>query len=71
MAEDDALLTVDEVAGRLRVHPETVRRWLRTGQMRGVRVGGRRTGWRIRLSEVKLVLSGAKQLELPGPAENL
>ena len=64
MAEDE-LLTVDEVARRLRVHPETVRRYLRAGQLRGVRFGGRRTGWRIRASEVELVLSGAKQLELP------
>src|SRR5215210_832941 len=65
MTQQDELLTVDQVATRLKVHPETVRRWLRSGQLRGVRFGGKRTGWRIRASEVELVLSGAKQLELP------
>jgi DNA-binding transcriptional regulator YhcF (GntR family) len=30
VAEDDKVLTVEEVAERMRVNPETVRRWLRT-----------------------------------------
>ena len=70
MGDGDALLTVEEVAARLRVHPETIRRWLRAGQMRGVRVGGRRSGWRVRVTEVDLVLAGARQLELPDSGNN-
>jgi excisionase family DNA binding protein len=40
------MLTVWEVATRLQVHEESVRRWLREGQIRGVPLGGR-AGWRI------------------------
>jgi excisionase family DNA binding protein len=59
-AEDDELLTVDEVARRLKVHPETVRRWLRADQLRGVQFGGKRTGYRIRMSDLQLFISGDK-----------
>jgi excisionase family DNA binding protein len=40
------LLTVDQVAERLQVNEQTIRRWLREGELRGVSFGGR-TGWRI------------------------
>jgi len=43
---DDRLLTVEEVAERLKVHPESVRRWLRDGTLAGHLVT-RRAGWRI------------------------
>ena len=43
---DDPLLTVEEVAERLKVHPESVRRWLREGTLAGHLVT-RRAGWRI------------------------
>lgn len=43
---DDPLLTVEEVAERLKVHPESVRRWLRDGTLAGHLVT-RRAGWRI------------------------
>jgi excisionase family DNA binding protein len=33
------LLTVEEAAQRLRAHPSTVRRWLKTGELRQVRCG--------------------------------
>lgn len=39
-------LTVEEVADRLRVNREAVRRWLRAGELRGVHLS-RKTGWRI------------------------
>lgn len=35
----DRLLTVDEVAERLRVHPITVRRHIKAGRLRAVRIG--------------------------------
>jgi excisionase family DNA binding protein len=57
MAEE--LLTVEEVAARLRSNPETVRRYLRSGKLRGVRPGGTRLGWRIPVSELDRFLAGA------------
>jgi excisionase family DNA binding protein len=48
---NEQLLTVEEVAERLRLDPEAVRRYLRSGELRGMRFGNR-GGWRI--SEVDL-----------------
>jgi excisionase family DNA binding protein len=46
----DEVLTVEDVAARLKVHPETVRRWLRAGTLRGFRLGSGTgaSAWRIR-----------------------
>ncbi len=38
-AREEALLTVREVAQRLRVHPITVRRHIKAGRLRAVRIG--------------------------------
>ena len=46
------MLTVAEVADRLRLNPETVRVWLRSGRLKGTRIGGKRAGWRIPSTEV-------------------
>lgn len=46
----EEMLKVEDVATRLDVNPYTVRRWLRTGRLRGVRLAGR-AGYRIPLSE--------------------
>jgi excisionase family DNA binding protein len=48
-------LTVAEVAQRLRVDQESVRRWLRTRQLPGVNLG-RRAGWRIRPADLDAFL---------------
>ena len=40
-------LNTKEIAERLNIHVETVRRWLRRGILRGVHVGGK-GGYRIR-----------------------
>jgi len=58
---DDPLLKVDEVANRLRCHPETVRRMLRSGQLRGSMPVSIRGGWRIPQSEVERVLEEGKR----------
>lgn len=42
----ERLLTTEEVAERLRVHPETVKRHLRDGTLEGFKAS-RRSGWRI------------------------
>ena len=58
MAED-RLLTVPEVADRLRLKPETIRRWLRSGRLRGISLGSDHAGWRVRESEVERLLGGS------------
>jgi excisionase family DNA binding protein len=37
--QDTQLLTVDEVASELRVKPETVRTWIRAGELEAVDLG--------------------------------
>lgn len=44
--------TVAEVADMKNVNPETVRRWLRDGKIKGQRLGGTKSGWRIHRSEL-------------------
>jgi len=48
---DRELLTPEQVADYLQVHPETVRKWLREGQLAGINLGGR-ARWRIRRADV-------------------
>ena len=50
---NERLLTVREVAERLRSSPETVRRWLRRGRLRGFRPGGTKLGYRVPESELQ------------------
>ncbi len=59
--DQERWLTVDEAAQRLSVHDQTVRRWLRSGQLVGTSIN-RRAGWRIRESEIERFL-------MQGPAE--
>jgi excisionase family DNA binding protein len=51
-AERGELLTVKEVAARLRVHPMTVRRMIADGRIPAVRFGGPRSA--IRVDECEL-----------------
>jgi excisionase family DNA binding protein len=68
MAGGGQLLTVAEVAGRLRTHPETVRRWMRDGKLRGIRLGGPKLGWRVAEAELERFLAAAGASG-PGGAE--
>lgn len=54
---DTELLTVEEVASKIKATPTTVRRWLHSGKLRGVRLGGTKLGWRIPTSEVTRLLA--------------
>jgi excisionase family DNA binding protein len=56
MDEQGRLLTVEEVAARLRAQPETVRRWLRAGELRGARPGGKKLGWRVTEADLRRFL---------------
>lgn len=49
-------LTVQDVVRLLGVHEDTVRRWLRSGQLKGRRFGGR-AGYRIRRTDLDTFLS--------------
>lgn len=64
MAEE-RLLTVADVAARLRVSEETVRQWLRNEQLSGYNLGGQ-AGWRIPAPEVERLL--ASRLNKRSPA---
>jgi excisionase family DNA binding protein len=55
----DEWLTVAEVAAALRLHPDTVRRLLRRGQLKGSFIGGR-GGYRIAASDVEAFMAAAK-----------
>ncbi len=51
----DAMLTVQQIAERLQVHEETVRRWLREGSLVGINFGGK-SGYRVRQDELEAFL---------------
>lgn len=44
--EPDELYTVRDIQDRLKVHGDSVRRWLRQGEIEGIDLGGR-TGYRV------------------------
>ena len=51
--EEDPWLTVQQVSEELKLHPATVRAWVKSGRLAAVRAG--RT-WRVRRSEVNRAL---------------
>ena len=51
--DDEPVLTVREVAARLKVSPDTVRLWLSEGKLRGAMLGGTKLGYRITESELR------------------
>ena len=55
----EQLLTAQDVAERLKITPETVRRWLRTGKLHGALPGGDKMGYRIAEGEVARLLGAA------------
>ena len=50
--EANRVYTVPEVAALLQVGEETVRRWLRRGELQGFRLGGTKLGYRVRGTEL-------------------
>lgn len=69
MVIDDPLLTADEAAAYLKVHPETIKRMLRRGVLRGSLPVSRRAGWRIRRSELDRVAEPAAGVAPPPTSE--
>ncbi len=58
--DDERLLTVKEVAERLSANPQTIRKWLREGKLRGTMPGGEKLGYRIPASELARLLDEGK-----------
>jgi excisionase family DNA binding protein len=50
---EDPWLTVQQVGAELKIHPATVRAWIKGSRLRAVRVGRE---WRVRRSEVDRAL---------------
>ena len=55
---DERILTVPEVAERLKVRPEAIRRWIRAGKLPAFLPGGTKTGYRIKASELEQFIAG-------------
>jgi excisionase family DNA binding protein len=53
MADKDPVLTPEQVAERLHISPLTVGNWLRSGKLKGVKVGRL---WRVRERDLEAFL---------------
>ena len=62
---EDTWLTVTEITQRLKVHRETVRRWLRDGRLVGRNFGGK-MGYRVRARDLERFLAGENGHEKTG-----
>jgi excisionase family DNA binding protein len=54
------ILTAEEVAEYLRIHPYTVRRLAREGEIPGSRIGGQ---WRFKKKDIDLLIKSYKSKE--------
>jgi excisionase family DNA binding protein len=63
------LLTVPEVAQRLRASEWTVREWLRLGRLKGSRPGGTRLGWRIPEPELERFIAAGSPVDRVMPPD--
>lgn len=59
----EPMMTVVQAAARLGANEQTIRRWLRTGKLRGHMPGGNKLGYRIPADAVERLLVGE-----PAPA---
>lgn len=50
MIQMDELLTIKEVAEKLKMHPDTIKRMLIAGKMPGYKIEG---SWRVKLNELE------------------
>jgi excisionase family DNA binding protein len=62
----DEYLTIEEAAGRVKVKPDTLRLWLRTGRLKGLKAGRL---WRVKTTDLETFLeqSAKKALERHDP----
>lgn len=58
ITKNESLLTVDEAANRAQVHPQTIRRWIKKGELPAIRLGdGPTARFRIRQEEFEAFLN--------------
>jgi excisionase family DNA binding protein len=63
----DEWLTVRDVAARLKVQEETVRRWVREGELPALALG-RKAGFRIRPADLEIFIAARYGLGSKGAA---
>ena len=63
--DDAKWLTVEDICQRLQVHRQTVRRWLREGELHGVLIGDR-AGWRVHPDDLAAFLKARGYTPQPG-----
>jgi excisionase family DNA binding protein len=57
--------TVNEIAEQLKVHPSTVKRWLREGKLGGLLLGDR-AGWRISQEDLDRFIEEQREASAEG-----
>lgn len=55
---EQQIMTVKQVAERLGVRQETIRRWINEGRLKGTMIGGTKTGYRVFSSDVDRLVRG-------------
>ncbi len=63
MVKKEEVLTAEEVAEYLRIHPYTLRRLARAGKLPGFKIGGQ---WRFRKDEIDAWSKGSKNKKKKG-----
>jgi excisionase family DNA binding protein len=56
---DSKLYTIEDIAALLSVHPETVRNWIRSGQLDAINLGGA-AGYRITQADLDKFLQSRR-----------
>jgi excisionase family DNA binding protein len=54
--QDERWYTVEEIVVMLKIHEQTVRRWIREGQLQAVMLG-RKAGYRVRARDLEAFLA--------------
>jgi excisionase family DNA binding protein len=57
--QDDKMLTIEEVAGRMRVNEKTVRNWITSGELLAFPIGKR--GYRISETDLRNFVEARKK----------
>lgn len=58
MINNNEFLTVEEAADLIRIHPETLRQWLREDKFPGAKIGD---NWRIRRADIDAFFEKTKR----------
>lgn len=61
-------ITVEQIAENLGIREEAVRRWLRSGQLKGYKLGDR-AGWRVKKGDLEVFLESKSNEQ--GSSQNI